>query len=73
MAHSYNFNRFAGLHAQGDKTLDGPLLLYSLRLRGPTFYFSLYCTVGKNVGSVSSVLFGGVALLPAQTQLSPDL
>lgn len=70
MAHGYNLNQSAGLHAHGDKTLDLPLLLCSLRLRGPSFYFSPYSTVGMNVGSVSIVLFGDVALLPAQSQLS---
>lgn len=70
MAHSYNLNQSAGLHAQGDKTLDVLLLVCSLRLRGRTFYFSPYSTVGINVGSVCVVLFGGVALLPAQSQLS---
>lgn len=70
MAHGYNLNQSAGLHAQGDKTLDVPLLLCGLRLCGPTFYFSPYSTVGRNVGSVSLVLYGGVALLPAQSQLS---
>lgn len=39
MAHGNNLNQSTGLHTQGDKTPDVPLLLF--RLRGPTFYFSL--------------------------------
>lgn len=70
MAHSYNLNQSTRLHAQGDKTLDVLLLLCSRQLCGSTFYFSPYSAVGIHVGSVSVVLFCGVALLPAQSQLS---
>lgn len=37
MTHGYNLNQSAGLHAQGDKTLDVPLLLCSLQLAALLF------------------------------------